>query len=261
MKKRKHYKIPRGAFEEQQLREERHNQNLRALMIILPVVMAAVLIVGVFFGYKNFLKESVSYSGATRSEAYFATENPEEDKLLSVISSASPVDESYTPALVSVEGVSVSPLMQQSLRKMLHAAEQDGADLILKEGYISFEEQRKRFEKAIAEYKKSAKASTVKAESYVRRTTPKAGESEQQTGLLLYFTTGGKEKFESTSAFRWLIKNAPSYGFILRYPEKENAGGMGYSSHLFRYVGEENAYFMRAYNMNFDEYVAYCAYK
>ena len=258
---KKHYKVPRGQFEDEQLREERHDQNLKAIMIVLPIVMAAVLLVGLYFGYKSYLKNAVLYSGATASDAYLETEARENEMLLQVVSSASAIDQSYVPALSSVKGVAVASDAAPSLEKLLAAAEKDGVVLWLEDGYVSYEEQNERFESAMKEYKESAKVSTVRAESYVRKRIPKAGESEQQTGLLVYITTEGTIKFDQTPAFSWMMKNAPDYGFVLRYPEVENSGGVSYSPYYFRYVGEENAYFMRALNMNFDEYAEYSAYK
>lgn len=255
--KKKHYKIPRGQFELEQLREERHDQNLKAILIVLPIVMAAVLLVGLFFGYKSYLKNAVLYTGATSSQAYLETQPKENDMLLRVVNSASAIDSTYIPSLVEVKGIAVASEVQKPLQEMLSAAEKDGVVLLLEDGYISFEEQKERFESAMTEYKKSAKVSTVRAESYIRKRIPKAGESEQQTGLVVYITTEGNIKFDSTPAFSWMMKHASEFGFILRYPEQENPGGVSYSPYLFRYVGKENAYYMRAYDMTFDEYVEY----
>ena len=258
--KKKHYKVPRGQFEEQQLREERHDQNLKAVMIVLPIVMVAVLLVGLYFGYKSYLKNAVIYTGATNSQAYRETVGEENEMLLRVVNPSSPLDASYVPTSVRIEGVSVCPELKEPLERLLSDAKDAGLHLVLQSGYISYEEQKRLFDTAMNEYKKSAKVSTVRAESYVRRTIPKAGECEQQTGLCVTFTSESEEKFETTPEYAWLSNNAPSYGFVLRYPESENAGGMAFSSHLFRYVGVDNAYFMRALDMNFDEYADYCAY-
>ncbi|MBQ6152837.1 MAG: M15 family metallopeptidase [Ruminococcus sp.] len=257
---KKHYKVPRGQFEEEQIREEKHDQNLKALLIILPIVMVAVLLVGLFFGYKSYLKDAVLYTGSTASDAYLETVAEENDMILRVVNSASPLDPSYVPALSEVKGISVASDAAESLEELLAAAEKDGVVLWLESGYISFEEQNELFESAMTEYKNKAKVSTVRAESYIRKKIPKAGESEQQTGLVVYITTEGNIRFDDTPAFSWMLKNAPDFGFVLRYPEVENAGGMSFTPYLFRYVGKENAFFMRAYNMNFDEYAEYMTY-
>ena len=87
------------------------------------------------------------------------------------------------------------------------------------------------------------------------------GESEQQTGLLVRLDDDVKGRFENSAAYKWLIRNAADYGFVLRYPAQENVGGLAFSPNLYRYVGVENAYNMRAYNMTFDEYAAYTDFR
>ena len=120
---------------------------------------------------------------------------------------------------------------------------------------------KERYDAAVKKYRKSAKVSLVKAESQVKLTTPREGESEQQTGLIVKLDDNVKGKFENGEAYKWLCRHCVDYGFILRYPYAENVGGLGFSSQLFRYVGVENAYNIRAYNMSFDEYANYMAFQ
>ena len=257
MKKRRTYKVMRGSFEEQQLREENRMETQRALMFILPIIMVAVMAVGIYLGYQGYRKKAEAYPTDFETAA---TEAPLSDPmLLSPVNSARTLEPDYVPFLSIYNGVEVSYYCVDDLDRMMKAAVKDDVHLILKEGYISYDDQKKRYENAVKEYKKSSKASTVKSEAYVKRTIPREGESECQTGLLLYFTADGDGKFEDTAAYRWLMRNSVEYGFVLRYPEQENTGGLRFSPHLFRYVGADNAYFIRAYDMNFDEYTAYLA--
>lgn len=259
-RKIKPYKVSRGAFEEQKLREDKKTETQRALLFILPVLMLAVLAVGIFFGYKSY-RQSVEDEKKIIAESS-ATEEEEVDPiLLTVVSPAYPLDESYVPTLSEVRGTEVNSLMAEDLEKMLFDASSAGCPLVLKEGYISFEEQKERYEKAVEKYLKKSKMTLVKAESQVKKTTSREGESEQQTGLLVRLDDEGEEKFQDSDAFRWLQRHAVDYGFILRYPSSENVGGLSYSPNLYRYVGRENAYRMRAYNMTFDEYASYMAFQ
>jgi hypothetical protein len=255
--KLKPYKISRGSLEEKQLREDNHMETQRALLFILPVVMIAVLAVGLFFGFKGYqrameeirvLEHETTAPEATESDPMF----------FSAVSSARTLSSDYVPALVEVEGVMVSPDMADDLRAMLRAAEDAGRNLSPVEGYVSYQEQQERYESAVAAYRKSSKSSLVKAEAHVKRTIPRAGESEQQTGLVVRFDTADG-KFEESAEYAWLIKNCTAYGFVLRYPSKENTGGVAFSPNLYRYVGKENAYYMTAYDMSFDEYILYLA--
>jgi D-alanyl-D-alanine carboxypeptidase len=257
-KKLKPYKVSRGSFEEQKLKEDKKAETQRALLFILPVLMIAVLAIGIFFGYKSYEK-----SEKDKKLIVSQTTEPEQIEndpmLLTVVSPAYPLDESFVPKLTEVDGVEVAEKMADSLEEMLADAEKAGCGLKLVEGYISFEEQKTRYEKMVETYRKDKKASLVMAEVQVRRTIPPAGESEQQTGLLVDLSVKTDGKFADTPAYAWLMRYSVDYGFVLRYPDKENAGGMEYSSHLFRYIGRTHAYKMRELDMDFDEYLAYLA--
>ena len=64
------------------------------------------------------------------------------------------------------------------------------------------------------------------------------------------------EGFANTKAYKWLLKNAENYGFILRYPkEKEDITGVIYEPWHWRYVGKENAIEMNEKNMCLEEFV------
>ena len=258
-KKLKPYKITRGSFEEQQLREDKHRQTQRALLIILPVVMVAILLIGVYFGYMSYRKENENVRTLEQSSSTATEPTEANPMLLTVVTSAYPLSADYEPALVSASGVRVAPEVCDSLVRMLDDARKAGYEIIALEGYISFEEQKERYRTAVEAYRKSAKVTLVKAEATVRATTPREGESEQQTGLVVYLTDGTDGSFEESAAYSWLCKNCVAYGFVLRYPSQENTGGLKFSPHLFRYVGQEHAYYITAYDMTFDAYVAYLA--
>ena len=252
----KPYKISRGSFEERKLREDKRYETQKALLFILPIVMVAVLLVGLYFGYMGYKKQEEKIREIEHASEAAAA--PDIDPMfLRTVNSAYPLTADYVPELVDSCGVKVSPDIKSSLEELISAAKNAGYDLTVTDGYISFEEQKEHYENAVKDYKKKNKVSVVKAEATVRKTIPREGESEFQTGLIVSLDSDGEEKFEKSSAYSWLIKNCTSYGFILRYPEKENAGGMGFSPHAFRYVGTDHAYYITAYDMSFDEYVAY----
>lgn len=256
-KKQKTYKVARGQFEQQRLHEDNVFETQRALMFILPVLMIAILAVGLYFGYQTY-----RHNTARTAESSAAVTIGEEDTdpmLLQAVFSANTLEPDYVPALKEVEGVKVSAYAAEDLSAMLKAAREDGNELILSEGYISFEEQKEKYNAAVKAYKKSSKASTVKAEAHIKLTIPQEGECEQQTGLLVYLTADTDGEFNKSPVFRWLMRYGADYGFILRYPDSENIGGLQYSPNLFRYVGRDHAYAMRAYNMDFDEYLVYIA--
>ncbi|MBQ7133414.1 MAG: M15 family metallopeptidase [Ruminococcus sp.] len=258
MKRKSTMKIHRSRFEEERRKSEDRFEYQRVMLFLLPLLMFAVLIVGIYFGYLSYKDEFVDISDEDRATAFEPEYSEEEESyLLKIVNSARPVDSDFVPELTTVDSVKVSVLMANSLELMLSDAKADGLNLTVVSGYISFEEQKEKYDKAVAEHKKKNKSSTVKAESAVKKTIPNAGESEEQTGLMVKFSSGSDENFAKTKEFFWLNKNAADYGFVLRYPEKENTGGLSYSPSLYRFVGSKNALKMRSYNMNLDEYVKY----
>lgn len=260
MKRKSTMKIARGRLEEDRRKSEDAFAYQRVMLFILPLVMIAVLIVGIYFGYLSYTSDYIEIFEGERTRATEPELTPEQEQyLLTVVSSASPVDADFVPELDVVNGVQVSALMAQDLSLMLSDASSDGLELTVESGYISFEEQKEKYDTAVKSHKKKHKSSTVKAEAAVKKTTPNAGESEQQTGLIVEFSSGSKSDFVDTPEYDWLVKNSVNYGFVLRYPDKENTGGLKFSPQLFRYVGKEHAYSMRSFNMNLDEYVQYLA--
>lgn len=252
-------KVNRGVLEEQQMREENKVQNQRALLIILPLVMLAVLAVGVFFGYKFYVnsvneKSPISHSDVVEDDTHSANQ-----MFLRTVNAGSPLSEDFVPDTVESCGVLIDPKAADSLSRMVSDAKAAGFDLLVVEGYVSYDEQDERYQKAVQDYRKNSDASLVMAEAHVKKELPPAGESEQQTGLLVYLSVKTDGKFIDTSAYSWLIRHCVDYGFIQRYPDSENAGGIMFSSHLFRYVGATYANQMRALDMNFDEFIIYLA--
>jgi D-alanyl-D-alanine carboxypeptidase len=76
------------------------------------------------------------------------------------------------------------------------------------------------------------------------------GHSEHQTGLAVDFDDGGDcyldACFESTAAGQWLAANAANYGFVLRYPNGQDAiTGFTYEPWHFRFIGVAAAQAMR----------------
>ncbi len=258
MRRKNSMKITRGRFEEELKKSEDAFEYQRVMLFILPLVMIAVLAVGIYFGYLSYLDDFVDtkeFENSGSLQPHFSQEENEE--LLRIVSSARPVDASFVPQLKVVNSVKVNTMVVADLEAMLADAQSQGLSLTLESGYISYEEQKEMYNTAVAKHKKEKKSSTVKAEAAVKKTIPNAGECEQQTGLLLRFSDGTDKNFSETEEFGWLYKNCVNYGFVLRYPEKENTGGLSYSPDLYRYVSKNYAITMREYNMNLDEFVIY----
>ncbi|MFV0395805.1 MAG: M15 family metallopeptidase [Coprobacillaceae bacterium] len=85
----------------------------------------------------------------------------------------------------------------------------------------------------------------------------KPGYSEYQLGTTIAFQhlDYSIEDFKETAAYQWLLDNAHTYGYILRYPEgKQEITGKEYQCNVFRYVGVDLATLLHQNNWTLEEY-------
>ena len=138
----------------------------------------------------------------------------------------------------------------RALENMFRDAQAEGLNLIGVSGYRSYERQKDIYEKNLA----------VKGEAYTSLYSARPGTSEHQTGLAMDISTPAIRSalttdFEDTPEGKWLRENAPSYGFILRYPAgKENITGYAYEPWHFRYVGNNLAAYLKKEGLTLEEY-------
>ena len=87
------------------------------------------------------------------------------------------------------------------------------------------------------------------------------GASEHQTGLAIDVSSSSNnfqlsQSFATTPEGQWLSRNAPAFGFIIRYlPEKENITGYQAEPWHIRYVGEKDAQFITLHGLTLEEYL------
>ena len=183
------------------------------------------------------------------------TANPAElpdEQLLRVVNRMYPLEEDYVPPLTKVEGVRVHTAASEDLDALIQKAEEQGIALTVTEGYVSFEEQKKRFEDNLTLFNSNPEYTPVRARAAAQRIVPEAGCCEAQTGLLVTFDL-------SDSRTRSFVElECINYGFILRYPEgKDDLTHINPSASVYRYVGAEHAAKMRSFDMCLEEYAEY----
>lgn len=89
------------------------------------------------------------------------------------------------------------------------------------------------------------------------------GGSEHQTGLALDVSCEAlhlelEEEFDQTEEGKWLAKNAPLFGFILRYPrDKTEITGYAYEPWHIRYVTKSLALYLTLTGLTLEEYHSY----
>jgi len=162
-----------------------------------------------------------------------------------------PVDITDISLSYSYSGNRVVKVANDAYVDMANSAKGDGVILLANSTYRTYERQDEIYKDFY--YSKGI----TYADAYAAR----PGHSEHQTGLALDIFTNGTsttENFEESDAYKWLIKNAHLYGFILRYPKgKEYLTGYNYESWHYRYVGKDVAKEIKKLDITFDEYYAY----
>ena len=143
------------------------------------------------------------------------------------------------------------------LKDMINAMKKTGNTSIwCQSTYRSVKRQKELYDASVQKYLKQGKTQE-EADKLTLEYINKPGGSDHNLGLAVDFNYVDNS-FAKTSEYKWLLKNAENYGFILRYPEdKEDKTKIAYESWHWRYVGEENAKRMNELNMCLEEYVEY----
>lgn len=125
----------------------------------------------------------------------------------------------------------------EALEDMYQDALKKGYHLVLNSGYRSYESQLEIYEEYFRKYDKTTASKLVS----------KPGSSEHQLGLGVDLTSQSvidknRMVFGDSDEYRWVVKNAYKYGFILRYPkERCSFTGIANEPWHFRYVGKKIA--------------------
>ncbi|HEY1085412.1 MAG TPA: M15 family metallopeptidase [Candidatus Saccharimonadales bacterium] len=175
-------------------------------------------------------------------------------------STSNPLPESYAPILSklsvsyskSIKNPRLAPEASSALGKLFKKATKDGFPLMVASAYRSTEEQKQL---KVAYAKQHGQGM---ADAYIAN----PGTSEHETGLAV--DVDNKDSACESDADRcslspatatWLAKNAPKFGFIIRYPEdKEKQTGIHYEPWHLRYIGKD-APVLTASKLTLDEFV------
>lgn len=149
------------------------------------------------------------------------------------------VPKTYAPktSTISGTGIRLQTTTATAYRKLAAAAKKDGVNIKLTSGYRSYAAQKQIVDQYTAWY----------GSAYALRIAAKPGTSEHQTGLSIDVGNYNRacalqDCFANTPVGKWMAKNAPKYGFVLRYPKgQESVTGVKYEPWHFRYVGPAQA--------------------
>lgn len=172
--------------------------------------------------------------------------------------------EDYELQLVAVDN---EQQMDARIVDILNQWKQDASDaghqLFLASGYRTVDRQKTNFNRRVDEYLAegySEEEAIAKTKEYL--TEP--GHSEHHTGLALdivdesWINAGRRlePEYDTQASQQWLVETMDDYGFILRYAKgKEEITGIQYEPWHFRYVGVENARFMKEHELVLEEFI------
>lgn len=138
----------------------------------------------------------------------------------------------------------------EALEQLFAAAKKEGLDLRAVSGYRSYKRQVSIYNNNVA----------TKGKEYTDRVSAKPGTSEHQTGLAIDVSGPGigyglEQSFGSTAEGKWLKKNAPDYGFVIRYTENgESKTGYTWEPWHIRYIGKDLAEDVTSKGLTLEEY-------
>lgn len=228
---------------------------MKRLLVLIPVAIILVIITALLAGIRQYTAMIAQLPSESKLEN-FPPSVDYSGKLLLMVSPHLPLPSDYTINLVQIENIQAEKILSDDLTKMVKAAADSGVEIRLKEGYISVEEQNERYLNEVYRLMTEEGYGSSKAGDEAEKRVPRPNHSEEQTGLTVRMDAD--EYFSESEAYRWLMKNAQQYGFILRYPqEKEKYTDMNPDDTLFRYVGVENAQKMKLFDMCLEEYLSY----
>lgn len=185
-----------------------------------------------------------------------------EDWNLILVNKDNLIPEGYNVEVDIIENnLEVDIRIKKYLAQMLNDARSKKLDPIICSAYRSTERQKTLFSNKVKYYKNLGYYQT-QAEEKASYWVSIPGTSEHEIGLSVDIVSRSyqilDENQEKTNVQKWLMENCHEYGFILRYPtEKKDITKVNYEPWHYRYVGIENAKFMKEKEFCLEEYIDY----
>lgn len=257
-------------------------RNIIHMNICIILMMLVVLILTIAYKYITYKREvQASLETSVNVEELYNTTNKEEANIkeeenrkekdidsttsdweLLLVNKNHKVPEGYVVELEEVEdGHQVDKRIVESLKQMLADARKEGLSPLICSSYRTNDKQQKLYNNKVREYERWG-CSSEEAKEFASYWVAIPGTGEHETGLAVDIVSKDyqilDEKQEQTDVQRWLIDNSYKYGFALRYPtDKKDITMINYEPWHYRYVGVNNATYMKEQDMCLEEYIDY----
>lgn len=248
---------------EQRAARRRKKKILQILVIAaaLAILFVIVACVRTIWRWTEGSRAVVKY-GTAKYDVSGYTFNPHDPRLV-LVNSNCLLGADYAPETVVADdatGEQLSPEAADAFRRMAQAATKEKITLILSSGYREYARQEELFTKQTERYLLQG-YDQEKAQATARTVVAPPGGSEHQTGYAADITasnyTSADAEFADTKAHAWLVRYAPDYGFVQRYPEERQAAtGVIFEPWHWRYVGVENAQAITESGLSLEEFLA-----
>ena len=163
----------------------------------------------------------------------------------------------YFPDIVEAEhGYFFQRRAVDDLKSFLAAARDEGYTVSMSRTYLSYEDQRVRFNGMASTIYDRGGCTLAEAEEQASELGYFPGADEHQTGLAVNFVDETGEAKFSTPVLIWMREHCAEYGFILRYPEgREEYTGRDAEAGHFRYVGPLVAEYIMRKGITLEEFL------
>lgn len=266
------------------MREIKENEirNIIHTNICIILMVLVVLILTIVYKYITYKKEvQASLETSVKVEELYNTTNREEANIkeeenkkkkdidsstsdweLLLVNKKHKIPEGYTVELEEIETVhQVDKRIAEPLKQMLADARKVGLSPLICSSYRTNAKQQKLYNNKVKEYERWG-CTFEGAEELASYWVAIPGTGEHETGLAVDIVSKDyqilDEKQEQTDVQKWLIENSYKYGFVLRYPtDKKEITMINYEPWHYRYVGVDNATYMKEHDMCLEEYIEY----
>ena len=254
----------------QRMRQRKRKAIIRRRLIKTGFLLFLVLIVLLYCTWKkNRANDNIEQSEQLQmeneennNEPTIAVAAPVENNIkkndwkLILVNKENEIPEDYEVELANIDNrLQFDKRAIEELNQMMTDMRKSGVSYVwIQSAYRDKKLQTELYQNSIQKYMKQG-MTQEEAELQTQKSINKPNTSEHNLGLAVDFNEV-TEGFANTKAYKWLLKNAENYGFILRYPkEKEDITGVIYEPWHWRYVGKENAIEMNEKNMCLEEFV------
>lgn len=203
-------------------------------------------------------EKTTSVTQSNKTESGRIIINPRQKKWnLVVVNSSREMPEGYVPKLDEIydTGVYMDYRVTPHYEQMYSAAKKDGITLTPYSGYRSYDRQKRNYNNLTDKYMGQYNLSRSEAAKKAATVILPPGTSEHNLGLAMD-VCNTYDSFANQKEYKWLVKHAHEYGFILRYTaEKKPITGIVAEPWHWRYVGVEYAEKIKNSGLCLEEYL------